>query len=49
MRITNEDKNVHLLLIIHSLSYTYHLIKHVNVILCFSKVSLANVIESMLT
>ncbi len=38
---TNEDKNFHFLVVIHSLSYTFHLLKHVNVILCFSKVSLA--------
>ncbi len=39
---TNEDKNVHFLVVIHSLSYHFHLLKqNVNVILCFSKVSLA--------
>ncbi len=39
---TNEDKNLHFLVVIHSLSYTFHLLKlNVNVILCFSKVSLA--------
>ncbi len=39
---TNEDKNVNVLVVIHSLSYNFHLLKqNVNVILCFSKVSLA--------
>ncbi len=39
---TNEDKNFHFLVVIHSLSYNFHLLKqNVNVILCFSKVSLA--------
>ncbi len=39
---TNEDKNVNFLVVIHSLSYNLHLLKqNVNVILCFSKVSLA--------
>ncbi len=39
---TNEDKNVHFLVVIHSLSYNFYLLKqNVNVILCFSNVSLA--------
>ncbi len=39
---TNEDKHVHFLVVIHSLSYSFHLLKqNVNLILCFSKVSLA--------
>ncbi len=39
---TNEDKHVHFLVVIHSLSYSFHLLKqNINVILCFSKVSLA--------
>ncbi len=39
---TNEDKNFHFLVVIHSLSYNFHLLKqNVNVILCFSKVFLA--------
>ncbi len=38
---TNEDKNFHFLVVIHSLSHNFHLLEHVNVILCFSKVSLA--------
>ncbi len=39
---TNEDKNVDFLVVIDSLSYNFHLLKqNVNVILCFSKVSLA--------
>ncbi len=39
---TNEDKNVNFLVVIHSLSYTFHLLKqNVNAIFCFSKVSLA--------
>ncbi len=39
---TNEDKNINFLVVIHSLSYNLHLLKqNVNVILCFSKVSLA--------
>ncbi len=39
---TNEDKNVNFLVVIHSLSCNFHLLKqNVNVILCFSKVSLA--------
>jgi len=38
---TNEDKNIPFLVVIHSLSYNFHLLKqNVNVILCFSKVSL---------
>ncbi len=36
----NEDKNVCFLVVVHSLSYNFHLLKQ-NVILCFSKVSLA--------
>ncbi len=37
---TNEDKKFHFLVVIHSLSYNFHLLKqNVNVILCFSKVS----------
>ncbi len=39
---TNEDKNVHFLVVIYSLSYNFHLLKqNDNVILCFSKVYLA--------
>ncbi len=39
---TNEDKNVHFLVVIHSLSYNFHLLKqNDNVILCFSKVFMA--------
>ncbi len=38
---TNEDKNIRFLVVIHSLSYTFHLLKqNVNVIVCFCKVSL---------
>ncbi len=45
----NEDKNVHFLVVIHSLSYNFHLLKqNVYVILCFSKVPLTKT-ESMLT
>ncbi len=38
----NEDKNINFLVVIHSLSYNFHLLKqNINVTLCFSKVSLA--------
>ncbi len=40
----NEDKNVHFLVVIDSLSYHFNLLKqYVNVILCFSEVFLANI------
>ncbi len=38
----NEDENVYFLVVILSLSYNFHLLKqNINVILSFSKVSLA--------
>ncbi len=37
---TNEDKNIHFLVVIHSLSYNFYLLKqNVNATLCFSKVA----------